>query len=61
MIDVRDPDFGLTGLRVSSTLQLHRLMATTTALLQRELGELSPRLQAEARARLRTLFELTSI
>ena len=34
------PDFGATGLRASSTLQLHRLMTTTTTLILRELGEL---------------------
>jgi mRNA interferase MazF len=58
VLDAGDPDFGTTGLRVSSTLQLHRLMTLTTALIQRELGELSPRLQREAQERLRSLFGL---
>jgi mRNA interferase MazF len=48
--------FETTGLRVSSTLQLHRLMTVTTSLIRRELGELAPRMQGEVRARLRELF-----
>jgi mRNA interferase MazF len=33
ILDSKDPDFGSTGLRVSSVLQLHRLMTATTALI----------------------------
>ena len=33
-------DFAMTGLLVTSTLWLHRLMTVTTALIRRELGEL---------------------
>jgi mRNA interferase MazF len=40
VLDARDPDFSTTGLRVSSTLRLHRLMSVTTSIIQRELGEL---------------------
>lgn len=54
-----DSDFATTGLHVSSTLQLHRLMTATTTLIKRELGELSPKLQTEANNRLRKLFDLT--
>ena len=54
-----DPDFAETGLRVSSTVQIHRLMTVTTALIQRELGDLSPKLQSGADARLRLLFDLS--
>ena len=53
-----DADFAATGLRVSSTLQLHRLMTATTNIIQRELGRLSPRMQSQVNDRLRTLFEL---
>jgi mRNA interferase MazF len=59
IIDASDSDFAATGLRVSSTLQLHRLMTATTALIRRELGQLSPNMQAEVNDRLRTLFELS--
>jgi mRNA interferase MazF len=53
-----DPDFASTGLRVSSMLQLHRLMTATTALIRRQLGQLSPGMQTEVNNRLRELFGL---
>jgi len=58
IIDASDADFAATGLRVSSTLRLHRLMTVTTSLLRRELGALSPAMQAQVHERLRLLFEL---
>jgi mRNA interferase MazF len=58
VLDSSDPDFALTGLRVSSTLQVHRLMTATTALIRRELGQLSPKTQAEVDDHLRKLFDL---
>ena len=58
VIDASHPDFASTGLRVSSTLQLHRLMTITQTLLRRELGALSPALQAQVDDRLRKLFDL---
>jgi mRNA interferase MazF len=59
ILDSTSSDFSSTGLRASSTLQLHRLMTVTVSLIHRELGVLSPRLQAEIELRLRGLFELT--
>ena len=56
VLDANDPDFSATGLRASSTLQLHRLMTATTALVRRELGNLPPRLQPDLDGRLRKLF-----
>jgi len=58
VLDTSHVDFVSTGLRVSSTLQLHRLMIATTALIRREMGELSPGMQTEAARRLRKLFGL---
>ena len=58
VIDSSDADFAATGLRVSSTLRLHRLMTVPRALLRRELGVLSPAKQAQLQERLRELFEL---
>lgn len=58
VIDASDSDFSTTGLRVSSTLQVHRLMTATTALIRRELAQFSPRIQAEVDNRLRRLFDL---
>jgi len=61
VIDKNDPDFSLTGLRVSSMLQLHRLMTVTTALLRREMGVLPPRMQARVSERLGRLFDLKRV
>jgi mRNA interferase MazF len=58
VIDASHPDFAQTGLRVSSTLQLHRLMTITQTLPRRELGALSPALQTQISDRLRILFDL---
>ena len=59
MINSGQADFVMTGLRVTSTLRLHRLMTVTTTLIRRELGELSLRMQDEVANRLRRLFGLT--
>jgi mRNA interferase MazF len=59
VLDPRDPDFAQTGLRLLSTLRLHRLMTASTALIRRELGQLSPAHLAAVDARLRRLFELS--
>lgn len=59
VLDPSQADFTATGLRVSSTLRLHRLMTATTSLMRRELGVLSPSLQTEVANRLRKLFDLT--
>jgi len=58
VIDSSDADFTITGLHVSSTLQLHRLMTATIGLIRRELGQLSPRMQTQVNKRLRKLFGL---
>lgn len=58
VIDSTRADFAVTGLRVSSSLQLHRLMTVTTSLIQRELGVLPADIQVQVRARLRLLFQL---
>lgn len=58
VIDSGDVEFAPTGLRVSSTVQLHRLMTATTSLIRRELGVLPPRFQSQVSDRLRLLFGL---
>jgi len=59
VLDTSQPDFATTGLRVSSTLRLHRLMTVSTSLILRELGELSPGIQAQVADKLRKLFGLS--
>ena len=58
VLDAGQPDFGDTGLRISSTLRLHRLMTTATPLIRRDLGTLPPRIQTEVAGKLRKLFAL---
>jgi mRNA interferase MazF len=58
VLDSRDPGFAATGLRVSSTLQLRRMMTASTTLIRRQLGHLSPELQVQVSQGLRSLFEL---
>lgn len=57
-IDLGDADFVQTGLKVSSTIRLHRLMTISKAIIQRELGELSKNQQTEIENRLRQLFKI---
>ncbi len=56
VLDSGEDDFAQTGLRVSSVLRLHRLLTVATGLIRRELGQLSPRMQAEVADRLKELF-----
>jgi hypothetical protein len=58
VLESTDLDFPATGLLVSSTLQLHRLMTGATVLIQRELGLLPPRLRPVLAERLHRLFDL---
>ena len=59
VLDAKQADFSMTGLRVSSTLRLHRLMRVSTTIIRRELGQLSPGMRAEVDQKLRRLFNLT--
>jgi len=59
VLDTSQSDFVTTGLRVSSTLRLHRLMTASTSLILRELGELSPDMRAQVADKLRKLFGLS--
>ena len=58
-LDAGEKDFHITGLRVSSTLRLHRLMTVTARLIRRELGKLSPFVQLDVKEKLRDLFGLS--
>ncbi|MBU4454662.1 MAG: hypothetical protein KJ929_06225, partial [Euryarchaeota archaeon] len=56
VLDSGRAGFNTTGLCVSSTLRLHRLMTVTTSLIKRELGELTPEMKVEVVEKLRKLF-----
>jgi mRNA interferase MazF len=58
ILETGQPGFAETGLRMTSTLQLHRLLTATTALIQRELGVLPPGMLLQIHQRLRRLFGL---
>jgi mRNA interferase MazF len=53
-----DQDFPTTGLKVSSTVRLHRLMTVSRSIIKRELGELSLVHKREIKQRLQYLFEI---
>ncbi len=57
VLDSSRDDFSTTGLRVSSTIRLHRLMTVTTSVIQRELGKLSAQMRCEVNKKLQKLFE----
>jgi mRNA interferase MazF len=58
LLDPGSADFARTGLRVRSTLRLHRMVTVSAAIIQRQLGVMTPKLQVEVQQRLRTLFAL---
>jgi mRNA interferase MazF len=57
ILSEHEPDFAVTGLKVSSTLQLHRLVTVGTSIILRELGVLTPSQQKTVKIGLRQLFE----
>ncbi|MFH1634739.1 MAG: type II toxin-antitoxin system PemK/MazF family toxin [Chloroflexota bacterium] len=58
LIATDDEGFEASGLRVSSTVRLHRMMTATVNIIQRELGQLSEEKQEIIRSRLKVLFSL---
>ena len=56
VVDSQDADFAPTGLKVSSTVRLHRLMTVSSKIIKRELGEMSKIQQTQIENRLRILF-----
>ena len=58
LLDPGSPDFARSGLRVRSALRLHRMVTVSATIIQRQLGVLTPNLQAQVQQRLRILFAL---
>jgi mRNA interferase MazF len=58
LLDPGSADFARSGLRVRSALRLHRMVTVSATIIQRQLGVLTPNLQAQVGQRLRTLFAL---
>lgn len=58
IINAEDAGFLTTGLKVSSTIRLHRMITVSKSIISRQLGELTNSQQGEVEVRLRKLFEL---
>lgn len=58
VLEPRHKDFSATGLRVPSVLRLHRVVTLTSAIILRELGQLSPDLQRDVDLKLAAIFGL---
>jgi mRNA interferase MazF len=56
LLDPNGMDFARSGLRVRSALRLHRVVTVSTAIIARQLGELTPDLRAQVQQKLRELF-----
>ncbi len=60
IIQSNHSEFPSSGLKVSSTLRLHRLMTVNSSLIQRELGMLPHSLHRQVKDKLMKLFEVKS-
>lgn len=58
VIESSDSDFQVTGLKVSSTIRLHRLVTISKSIIKRQLGQLSTQQATLIEDRLRRLFNL---
>jgi len=58
VLDPQDPSFAQTGLEVRSTIRIHRLLTVASTIIKRELGSLSPILQARVADAVHRLFAL---
>lgn len=58
VINSTDTAFLRTGLKVSSTVRLHRLVTVSRSLITRQLGILSPHQISDINSRLKELFDL---
>jgi len=58
MLDSTHRSFAATGLRVSSTIRVHRLLVLRKTSIHRELGIISPEIWSELQDRIKRLFQL---
>lgn len=56
VIDQSNADFSLTGLHITSTIRLHRLLTVTTSFIKRELGHISSQRLEEMSVKLEKIF-----
>ena len=58
VIDESHPEFGITGLKQTSTIRLHKMMTFVESEIQRELGKIPKDIQKEINKTLLDMFEL---
>jgi mRNA interferase MazF len=58
VVEIADSGFERAGLKVSSTIRLHRLLTVSGSIVRRRLGKLSKDQQRAVEDRLRKLFEI---
>ena len=58
VLETSASDFVMTGLKLSSTVRLHRLATVSASVVQLELGELSDSQRDQVDERIRQLFDL---
>lgn len=52
-------NFGITGLKVSSVIKIHRLLTTTDKIIRKTIGELPESYHSEIYEKIKKLFEIT--
>ena len=60
IIDSSDPDFNLTGLKLSSTFRVGKIAALERKLAKECIGKASPKIMEEVSSRLRKLLKIPS-
>ena len=58
VVNLDDPGFAITGLKITSTIRLHRLITISSRAIQFELGDLAGSHQSLVEDKLRGLFQL---
>jgi mRNA interferase MazF len=58
VLDTTHPEFGLTGLRVSSVLRMHKLVTVESSVIVRRLGHIGSQTQNEVDKLLRIVLKL---
>ncbi len=58
IVDAKEANFAQTGLKVSSTIRLHRLITISKTIIRRELGTISKEKYTEIENCLRKLFKI---
>ncbi|MCB0555178.1 MAG: type II toxin-antitoxin system PemK/MazF family toxin [Phaeodactylibacter sp.] len=58
ILDIKDPEFYKTGLKVTSAIRLHRLVTLPSRIILRKLGDLPSPYKSRLELKLKTLFGL---